>query len=150
MKGNPIGPVSIASDSDLVLVRRWMRAAIDESRWKHEAVAMAMTEAGVPTDGVYLSKLLSGEKPISAKHLRALPDDIEAIYARLQAEHFGHIVVTPVTGDRALRNLVSGLIGVMAPLPARADAMAKAQLPAAGDAARKAWVTRRARQAGGG
>jgi len=125
-KGNPVVRAAAAEDKDLVLVRQWFREAIEESGWKKDAVAAAMTEHGAKVDAPYLSKLLSGDKAITAKHIRALPDAVEAIYARKQAESFGQIVVEPVTGEQAIRNLVSGLCGVLpGALPMRASRMAK-------------------------
>lgn len=101
-------PHPAAEDNSLVLKRRLLREAIDESGWKHDAVAHALD-----VDAPYLSKMLAGEKPITLRHLDALPDDIEAIYSRKYAETFGQIVVAPAEGDTAIRNLVSGLIGVL-------------------------------------
>lgn len=117
-------------DEDNSLVRRLLRAAIDETGWKDGAVAECIGLSG-ESGAAYFSKMLSGEKPIGAKHLRALPDDIEAVFARLYAESFGLIVVAPTHGDDAVKALVSGLFGVLAPsLPVRATRMAKATIPA--------------------
>lgn len=116
MEVKAIVPARDRQDNELVLVRRCLREAITESGWKHEAVAAEMTRNGAKVDPPYLSKMLNGGpdgKSISALHLRALPDDIEAIYARKYAESFGLIVVAPVSGDQAVRNLVSGLVGVL-------------------------------------
>lgn len=120
--------VALRSDesqgNDVDLVREILRAAIDESGWKHDAVACAL---GIHP--AYLSRLLSGEKPIAARHLRALPDDIEAIFARRYAESFGLMVVVPASSEKALVTFVSGLAGLLgAKLPVRASAMAKADL----------------------
>ncbi len=107
-------------------IRDLLRAAIDESGWKHDALWDVL---GLP-DKFYLSKMLSGEKPIGVKHLQALPDDIEAIFAEKYAETFGLIVVRPLGGPEAIKAFVGGLVGVLAPrLPVRASAMAKATLP---------------------
>lgn len=136
-KGNPVDRAEGAEDKLLVLeendqdnslVRRLLRKAIDESTWKDGAVAEAIGLKG-ESGASYFSKMLSGEKPIGSAHLRALPDDIEAIFARLYAEHFGLIVVAPVYGDDAIRNLVSGIFGVLSSrLPAKAHSMAHAVL----------------------
>lgn len=109
------------------LIADLLRDAIAESGWKHEALASAMD---LP-NAAYLSRMLSGEKPIGARHLRALPDDVEAIFAQKYAETFGLIVVAPSHGQDAVKQLVSGLFGVLgaASLPARADRMARATLP---------------------
>lgn len=116
--------------NDVALVRELLREAIDETHSKHDAVACAMG-VGSP----YLSQMLAGEKPIGSKHLRALPDDVEAVFARLYAESFGLIVVVPAEGEKALTAFVSGLAGLLgAKLPARAMRMASASIP---DAQRK-------------
>lgn len=73
--------------------------------------------------------MLSGEKSLSAAFIRELPDDIEALVAGYYAESFGLVVVAPSRGQDALKNLVSGLLGVLAPqLPVRASAMVKVNL----------------------
>lgn len=106
--------------NDVALVRDILRAAIDESGWKHEAVACAL---GVCP--AFLSRMLSGEKPIAAKHLRALPDDIEAVFARRYAESFGLLVVVPADADQALTSFVSGLAGL---LGAKVPRLGKAEI----------------------
>jgi len=101
--------------------------AIDATEWKHKQEALA-TEMGI--DRAYLSRVRSKEKPLSLKILRALPDDIEQIFARLYAASFGLIVVSPAYGDEAVRNLVSGLFGVLAArLPSRSAGQLKSTLP---------------------
>lgn len=123
-------------ECELALLRTDLRDAIDELGWKHDALAVVLSErTGLAIDGPYLSKMLSGDKPLSAAHLAALPDDIEAVLYRRRAERFGLIVVEPLTGLAAQKALVAGLIGVMsAPagertLPQRGEAsMAKASL----------------------
>lgn len=127
-QGNPVDPQRARQDKTVVL-RQLLRAAIEQSRWKHDALWRAMK---LP-DAAYLSKLLSGEKPLGAHHLADLPDDIEGIFAGLYAETFGQIVVTPASGEQAVKQLVSGLFGVLAPrLPTRASAMAKVTIPEEG------------------
>ena len=81
-------------------------------------------------DKGHLWKLLHGEKPWRIEHLLALPDDIEACFEQRRAEAFGLIVVEPVDGDQALKNFVSGLLGVLGGprLPRRAGRMAKAAI----------------------
>ena len=109
--------------NSLSLIRDLLRAAIEESGWKHEALAAAME---LP-NAAYLSRMLSGEKPIGSTHLLALPDDIETIFARLYAESFGLLVVPQVSDhEDAARKLAAGLIGLLAPQRAR---MARASLP---------------------
>lgn len=105
---------SDVQDKELVLMRDDLRKAIELAEWKHDALARVMSEAsGLSIDGPYLSKILSGEKMLTAAHLAALPNEIEAIYNRLRSERFGQIVVAPVEGADAVRNLVSGLVGVL-------------------------------------
>lgn len=129
-KGNPIALTTGGQDNGLVLsetsqdnalVREWVRDAVDDRGWKHDAVAAAISEAsGRSIDGPYFSKMLTGEKPFPIELLRALPDDIEQDVARRYAEAMGLIVVEPVHGQDAVRSLISGLIGVLsAPLPMR-------------------------------
>ena len=120
-------PSENSEDHSLVLSRGCLREAIARCAWSHEAIVAAMRSRGVSIDAPYLSKLLSGDKPIAQKHIDALPDDIEATYYGLQAERFGFIVVAPVDEATARRHLVSGLLGVLAPRPA--FRMARATLP---------------------
>jgi hypothetical protein len=91
-----------------VVLHAVLRDAIDESGWKHDAVASALD-----VDGPYLSKMLTAEKPIGARHLSALPDDVRRIFARRYAEGFGWIVVAPAVGDDAVRQFVSGFFGLL-------------------------------------
>ncbi len=109
-------------------VDRWLamlRAAIAESGWKHDALAEYLR-----VDKAHLSRLLSGEKPFRIEHLVGLPDDVEALFERRRAESFGHIVCERVDETTALQQLASGLLNLAASarLPARADAMAKAEI----------------------
>jgi transcriptional regulator with XRE-family HTH domain len=109
---------------DLAEMRAWINRAIDESGWNQEALA-----AHLHKDKAYVSRVLSGEKSLSAAFIRELPDDIEALVAGYYAESFGLVVVAPSRGQDALKNLVSGLLGVLAPqLPVRASAMVKVNL----------------------
>jgi hypothetical protein len=122
-QGNSTVPEIDAQDNELVLLRHTLREAIEESGEKKEAVAAAM---GLP-DAAYLSKLFSGEKPLTARHLVSLPEAVERIFARRYAETQGLIVVEPLSGIDAVHSLVSGLVGVLAPhLPVRASRMAHA------------------------
>jgi hypothetical protein len=128
-KGNLDDLVADGEDMELALVRRLLRDAIDESRWKDSAVAEAIGLKG-PAGAAYFSKMLSGDKPIGAKHLRALPDEIEAIFVRLWAETFGYVVIAPLRGEDAVRSFAAGLLGLFAQLPSRADRMARVALDA--------------------
>lgn len=108
MPVNPVVPTKNDKDKSLVLKRGLLRDAIDLSGWKHDAVAAALK-----VDGPYLSKMLAGDKPITLRHLDALPDDVEAIYSRLYAKAMGSIVVSPCEGEDAVERLVSGLFGLL-------------------------------------
>lgn len=125
----PDKELGLALDTpDNAVVLRWVREAIDELGWKHDAVAAALSEAtGRKIDAVYFSKMLTGDKPFGAELLRALPDDIERVVAAKYAEAMGLIVVAPVRGEAAVRSLVAGLMGVLAPTPVPLR-MAKASL----------------------
>lgn len=110
---------------DLAEMRAWINRAIDEAGWNQEALAAHMKK-----DKAYISRVLSGEKPLSASFIRELPDDIEVIVVRYHAESFGLVVVAPLQGQAAVQALAAGLVGLLAPaLPTRATAMAKAELP---------------------
>lgn len=101
-----------------------IRRAIDDSGWKHTAIAAVL---GVTPQ--YLSRQLDGEKPWTLRHQDALPDEVEAIYARLYAEHLGLIAVAvPTSAEQARRDLVSGLFGLLHRLPEKAATFAKAEL----------------------
>jgi hypothetical protein len=115
---NGIGAPLDDGDKSLVLGdrdRRWFREAIEESGVKKDAIAQCMTEAGCRMDPQYLSKLLSGEKTLTTKHLDALPDDVAAIYRRKGAESYGFIVVERVGHELALKHLVSGIVSLFSP-----------------------------------
>lgn len=114
-------------------VDQWLdllRRCIADTGWTLESLAVEMQ-----VDKAYLSRMLSGEKPWTVKHLCNLPDDVEALFEQRRAESFGLIVVSPVDLDTARKHLVSGLLGVLAPacLPSKADRLAKASLPSKGD-----------------
>lgn len=106
-------------------MRAWITRAVIESGWNQEALA-----AHLQKDKAYISRVLSGEKPLSAAFIRALPDDIERIVARYYAESLGLVVVAPLSGPAAIEGFVGGLIGLLtaSPLPAKAQ-MVKAELP---------------------
>jgi hypothetical protein len=122
-----VDPVQVkAVNQKLVILRR----ALDESGIKHAAIAAALK-----VSPQYLSMLLSGEKTWTVKHQDDLPEEIEAIYSRLYAEAYGHVVLTPATTrDDALKSIASGFLGLLSPrLPQRADRMVKASLPGEDD-----------------
>lgn len=103
-----------------------LRQAVADTGWTLDALA-----ADMHIDKAHISRVLNGEKRLTLEFVVALPDDVEALFEKRRAEHFGHIVVTPAaTASDAVQQLVSGLVGVLAPrLPAKASAMCKAELP---------------------
>jgi len=103
-----------------------LRRAVSECGWTFEAL-----EAAMGKDRSYIHRVLHGEKPMTFEFFVALPDDIEARFYALGAEHFDHIVVKlPASREEAQRDLVSGLLGLFHhQLPNRASSMAKAELP---------------------
>jgi len=124
-QGEPVDHRSPDGSTRVDLLLTLIRQAMDRTGWTQEALALEMAK-----DKGYVSKVLSGEKPLGGTFLRSLPHDLEAVFAGLYAETFGLIVVSPVSGDLAVRNFVSGLLGVLTPtlLPAKADRMAHAAL----------------------
>lgn len=117
--------LSTSVDTALTLLRK----SIEERGWTLEALAAHMQEAtGKPGyDKSLISRVLSGERPLTLTFLVALPDDVESLYEAKRAEHFGHVVVAPLGGVDAVKALVAGLVGLMAgPLPARATQMVRA------------------------
>lgn len=117
---------SRSSVVDLAEMRAWINRAIAESGWNQEALASHLQK-----DKAYVSRVLSGEKPLSASFIRELPDDIERIVARYYAQSLGLVVVAPLSGPAAIEGFVGGLIGLLtaSPLPVKADRMVSAQLP---------------------
>lgn len=118
---------------DLERMRLAFVAATDEAvrllGWKYEAIASA-----IDVDPSYLTKLRSGEKPLSLRHIAALPDEIEQAYARHYAESFGQVVVPVLRGDAAIAALAGVMVGVIrerdaTALPTKADRMARAMPP---------------------
>lgn len=115
----PAAAVSTAVDTALAL----LRGCVHDTGWTLEALAAEMA-----IDKSQISRVLNGERPATLAFLLRLPDDVEALFEQRRAEGFGLIVVAPVTGDQAVRNLVSGLVGVLSTrLPARAERMAKCE-----------------------
>jgi len=93
-------------DQDLALLRR----AVADCNYTLDAMESAMGKGRA-----YIHKVLQGDKPMSHEFEIALPDDVEARYRQLQAEAFGHVVVTPAPDqESAVRDLVRGLVGVLA------------------------------------
>jgi hypothetical protein len=70
-------------------------------------------EAVMGKGRAYIHKVLQGEKPMSLDFTTALPADVKGRHAQLSAEACGFIVVVPVRGDDAVKQLVGGLVGVL-------------------------------------
>jgi hypothetical protein len=109
-----IGPMSVdrlapARSTDVDQALALMRRAVADCGYTLDAL-----EAAMGKDRAYIHKVLQGDKPMSLDFIVALPDDVEARFEQLRAEHFGLIVVAPVDHATAVRQLVSGLVGVLA------------------------------------
>lgn len=112
---------SISVDQSLSTLRQ----VVSDLGYSLDALQSAMGK-----DRSFINKVLNGDKPMPEDFIDALPDDVEAEWHARRAEAFGRVVVAPVTGPDAIRNLVSGLIGVLAPqLPVRTSGQLKAELP---------------------
>lgn len=116
-----------AEGNELSLMLQFLREAIDESGWKHAALAVQMN---LP-NAAYLSRMLSGEKPWTLVHLLALPDKIEKRFAKKWYEHRGGVTVPKLRGQRAALMFAAGALGVFGAmsLPARSNGQLKAELP---------------------
>lgn len=120
------GSPAAIRQGESVTLHALLRAAIDDRKWKHDAIAVALK---VPPK--YFSRMLSGEKAITAKHLRALPDDVEIELLVKWAESLGVIVIVPVSDTEARRQLATGLFCLLSgrsELPARTTGPIKAAL----------------------
>lgn len=122
-------PRSVLVDQHFALLRQ----CISDRGYTLDALAAEMSrELPKPIDKGYLWRLLNdpakhGEWKVA--HTVALPDDVELLFKQRQAEAFGLIVVTPASGDEAVRCLVSGLFGVLAPrLPQKSAGQLKVDL----------------------
>lgn len=118
-------PLSTTVDVDLAILRK----VIEDLGWTCEAIAAAMGRGESYRTHVF--RVVNGERPMSHAFLKALPDDIEVEWHARLAEQGGRIVVAPLSGADAVRSLVGGLIGMLAPpqLPVKASGMARAALP---------------------
>lgn len=115
--------VSVVTPDDCDLLA-WINRAMAQTGWTKESLAAAMGK-----DQSYVTRVLNGDKPLNLAFLRELPDDLEAVVSALYAESFGLIVVAPARGVDAVRNLVSGLMGLLgASLPEKAGPPVKAML----------------------
>lgn len=91
-----------------VSLRGLFRQAIEESGLKHMAVA-----AAIGVEPQYLSRILSGEKPLSEKHVSLLPKEVGKAFAKLHAQQYQLIVIEGVHGPDALQQFVGGLLGIV-------------------------------------
>lgn len=122
-------PVDLPSVLDQAQLLQWVRDGVDAHGWGPEALSAHIY--GADRDNkAYISKVLRGEKPLSGKFLRDLPDEVEIYIATKWCESFGLLVVAPAAdAATAARHLVSGLLGLVGPqLPLKASRMATAQL----------------------
>lgn len=89
-----------------------LRKAVSDRDYTLDAL-----QAFMGKDRVYIHKVLQGDKPLSFAFITALPEDVQARFEQLRAESFGLIVVAPVLdGQEAIRQLVGGLMGLLARL----------------------------------
>lgn len=112
-------------------LRQLVNHAVATLDYSHEALTAAMGKDSAYRS--YVTRVLNGEKPLSMAFVAALPDDVRRLIAKEEAEAHGHIVVQPSHGEEAVRHLVSGLLGVLAPkLPAKSGGQMKAAMRASG------------------
>ena len=98
-------PRSTAVDQALTLLRR----AVSDCGYTLDALESSMGKGRA-----HIHRVLHGEKAFTLEFLTTLPDDVQARYEQLRAEHFGFIVVTPLAGDDAVKGFVGGLMGLLA------------------------------------
>lgn len=123
-KSKTVDLAALARATDVDRALSLLRQVLAKSDWTLDAL-----EAHMRKHKSYISRVLNGEKPMTLDFIVALPDEIEAAWEAKRAEHFGLVVVNRVSGDDAIRSLVSGLVGVLTDrLPAKADRMAKADV----------------------
>jgi hypothetical protein len=93
---------------DLNQVRALLRRAVADCGYTLDALEAAMGKVRT-----YIHKVLQGEKPLSYEFIVALPNDVEARFEQLRAEHFGLIVAKPPTSrEQAARDFISGVFGL--------------------------------------
>lgn len=119
MEVTPVTRRPDAQSTDVDLQSGARTIAIDQATALYQrAVAdcgytLDALEASMGKGRAYIHKVLQGEKPMSLAFSTALPADVKGRYAQLSAEACGFIVVVPVSGDEAMRQLVGGLVGVL-------------------------------------
>lgn len=89
-----------------------IRQCVADLKWTKESVAAHMGQ----DDSAYVGKVLNGTRPMSLSFFEALPDDVKALYHDRRSEANGRIVVPPVDFETARRNLVVGLMSIIAAL----------------------------------
>lgn len=111
-----------------------LRQVIDEKCHTLDSLAAHMWEAHQRRrDRSYINKVLNGDRPMPAGFTDELPDDVQAEWHSRCAKRLGRVVVAPLSGPAAIEGFVGGLIGLLTAspaLPAKADAMVKAGMPA--------------------
>ncbi len=109
-QGNPVAPAPDTQDNAVAPTAYHLRAAIDAAGWKHTAIA-----AAIAVDPPYLARMLSGEKPIADRHLKALPPDVRRELRRIEAEAEGYIVAAPISDAQAFQFLALAVLQLLRP-----------------------------------
>ena len=110
--------VGVAVVDENVLLRLDFKAACESRKhtWKQDALAAEMSRAsGLSIGPGDLSKLKSGDRPLSIAHLLALPDDVQREFERLRAKRSGLLVAEPLTGEAGREAFVAGLLSLLTP-----------------------------------
>ncbi len=110
-----------------------LRKAVFDTHWTNDAIAAELNAAFADEDRhfdkSYVRRMLNEEKPLAVDVLLSFPADVKALFARLCAADFGHIVVERVDAETARQQLASGLFNLLTPqLPARTSGPIRAEL----------------------
>ncbi len=98
---------------DLSAAVALLRRAVSDTGHTLDSLAAHFKAIGAPKDRAYIGKVLNQEKPLSYEFVVGLPDDVEARFEQLRAEHFGLIVAKrPTSREQAARDLISGVLGL--------------------------------------
>lgn len=98
---------------DLATAVALLRRAVSETGHTLDSLAAHFKQGGCPKDRAYIGKVLNQEKPLNYEFVVGLPDDVEARFEQLRAEHFGLIVAKPPTSrEQAARDFISGVFGL--------------------------------------
>jgi hypothetical protein len=112
--------VPAAPHQDTSCVLALLRDAMDQTGWTHEALAAHLRDHGFPhIDRPYITKMLatgrfSTTKPVSLRHLYALPADLRRTFVALCAERVGLIVAPQLDEASAQRAFAQGLFSLVA------------------------------------